>query len=185
MILTSKITLPNSPGVPNFGDKGNLMAECLPIRQFCTFARMKTAHSTVIALVIALAFSSCTPEEKQQINAIGDYKSHVIKNNNETFVYLHPDSVFGFMVVKQFCPGTKIFCSAGKWKLKGDTVVLYQDNKMRWFKDVLPDLKDTITNVMAMGIEANYIYKDNKLYDPTMVDSLGKQEPDNYLDKVK
>jgi len=76
-----------------------------------------------------------------------------------------------FKAKKLFCPGTKYFVSVGKWHVENDSFLVmqqYKNGKHFELKDVFPELtkiQGDSNNVIALDIEARFLYTKDHLYD--------------------
>ena len=71
-----------------------------------------------IILLSSLIISCEEPIKKEAINPIGKWESVLPWDNNTITLTVRPDSTILFKAKKLFCPGTKYFVSAGKWKIE-------------------------------------------------------------------
>lgn len=141
---------------------------------------MRLNNTIYIIAFFCLIISCKNSTERSDVS--GKYHSQKKWNNNDTYIDLRPDSEFTFKVVKEYCPGKKYFCSAGKWKTYNDSLVTLEcDSVKRNFKTYFPDVLDT-QNVIAINMSATFIIRHQKLYN---INTDGRASAEQYYDKIK
>ncbi len=145
---------------------------------------MKLLSSIAVSLFL---FTGCAEKPKEKFSPIGVWQTHEAWDNNMITITVRPDSVMLFKVEKRFCPGTKYFVSAGKWKVENDSILSMQtftDGRHYEIRELFPELVQTqkdSTNVVALDITAKLLFDKDHLYDML---PEGKRSPIKFYDRI-
>ena len=132
-------------------------------------------------LFLAFILSACSHTKNyNKINISGTYHSHTKWNGNDIYITLRKDSEFTFKAIKEYCPGKKFFCTAGKWSVKDSILLLECDTIKRDFKTYFPEVADT-ANVISLNINGNFLLSGQKIYD---LNADGSASKDKFYDKI-